>query len=236
MASLRQPSAGELYIASVDQAEAAAAMRARKLAQRYAAQRVCSALAAAATPSGSLADVDALIASLTSHDAASDAGFADAGALLNSQGTKGDTPLHVAARQAHVEAVQLLLDRGATCASSLDIHGETALFAARGAKNPAGDACMRRMLAPRQLSSSSSDGPGENAAAIVNCASARDGATVLQKCVFDDRPDAVRLLLAHGADPALKNNRGVDCYALARAIGASAEVRALLLTATASRE
>jgi ankyrin repeat protein len=125
----------------------------------------------------------------------------------------GNTPLFLAVSNGRLEAVRALLDHGA--ARSLDARGEDgwtpltrATFAApRGAKKAAPEEERRALIAlliDRGADVNAQDGRGN---------------TVLHMAVITMGPEAVQLLLAHGAERRIRNGQGAEPVELARVVG-----------------
>jgi len=130
-----------------------------------------------------------------------------AGADPSPADREGKTPLHLAADSDRPESstiVSLLLEHGAKV-NARDDEGRTALFKA----SPE----VIEVLARHGIQIDARD---------------RSGWTTLQVAVSEpqDDPEAVRRLLAHGADPALPLPKGTPlvCYALARGHARAAQV------------
>ena len=146
-----------------------------------------------------------------------------AGAQVDARHTEtGSTPLHYAAITNHVEAVAILLDKGAQI-SAASKTGATALHLAanrgykeivelllgRGAKvdarddhggTPLVEAAWKGHVAVVRLLLEK----GAN----VNAATTDTGATALHEAAAKGHDDVVELLLSHKADPAVKDRSG----------------------------
>lgn len=120
----------------------------------------------------------------------------------------GETALHRAASRGHVQAVALLLDRGAKV-DATDGEGVTPLVLA----SYRGQTEVVKLLLER--------------GAFVNAQEKRNGLSSLSHAVGRGDRELVAVLLAHGADPALKSADGRTALERAEANGAT-EIVALL--------
>ena len=120
----------------------------------------------------------------------------------------GETALHRAASRGHVQAVRLLLDRGAKV-DAVDGEGVTPLILA----SYRGQTEAVKLLLERGAS--------------VNAREKRNGLSSLSHAVGRGDKELVSVLLAHGADPLLKSADGRTALERAEANGAS-EMVALL--------
>jgi ankyrin repeat protein len=120
----------------------------------------------------------------------------------------GETALHRAASRGHVQAVALLLDRGAKV-DATDGEGVTPLVLA----SYRGQTEVVKLLLER--------------GAFVNAQEKRNGLSSLSHAVGRGDRELVAVLLAHGADPALKSADGRTALERAEANGAT-DIVALL--------
>lgn len=120
----------------------------------------------------------------------------------------GETALHRAASRGHVQAAKLLLDRGATV-DAADGEGVTPLVLAAYR----GHTDVVKLLLER--------------GAFVNAQEKRNGLSSLSHAVGRGDRELVAVLLAHGADPALKSADGRTALDRAEANGAT-DIVALL--------
>ena len=117
----------------------------------------------------------------------------------------GDTALHVAAAAHRVELAKAFIARGAKVDARNRRGAEPLHYAADGSPgspqwNPQGQAATIALLIGAGADPNSQD---------------RSGVTPLHRAVRTRCADAVRTLLAHGADPRYRNNRGSTAAALA---------------------
>jgi uncharacterized protein len=120
----------------------------------------------------------------------------------------GETALHRAASRGHLQAAKLILDRGATV-DAADGEGVTPLVLAAYR----GHTDVVKLLLER--------------GAFVNAQEKRNGLSSLSHAVGRGDKELVAVLLAHGADPALKSADGRTALERAEANGAT-EIVALL--------
>jgi ankyrin repeat protein len=123
----------------------------------------------------------------------------------------GETALHRAASRGHLQAVALLLDRDARV-DAVDGEGVTPLVLAAYR----GHTEVVKLLLER--------------GAFVNAQEKRNGLSSLSHAVGRGDKELVAVLLAHGADPALKSADGRTALERAEANGAT-EIEALLKSA-----
>lgn len=111
--------------------------------------------------------------------------------LATMRSHNGETPVHPAAHDGHYEVVELLIRAGADLTAQEDHHwGGTALHWA----------AERQPVIVALLLDHGAD---------VNSRNVRTGQTPLHYCArCDDVPEVAELLLARGADPAIRDNRG----------------------------
>ena len=150
------------------------------------------------------------------------------GSCLNIPGPNDETALHIAARTAQTQVVDLLLQRGAHPGVTNTATGETALFSAwaaiaQRADPQPGPRCNGFQCAASMLRAGCSS-------EFINTKSST-GQTVLMKAVFASHEDFVKLLLCNGADPLMSNNRGNSAVDIAKFAGATVPVQRLLAMA-----
>lgn len=130
-------------------------------------------------------------------------------------GGDGETALHRSAARGHLQAVALLLDRGANV-NAVDDEGNTPLLAATYRSH----VDVVAMLLKR--------------GAFVNAQEKRHGFTPLLQAVAKNDKQLVQLLLAHGADVSLKTVDGRT--ALDRALANGAKDIVVLLKQAAEKK
>ena len=135
----------------------------------------------------------------------------DHGARLDAPlGEAGESALVYAIRANHLGAAQFLLAQGAKADLSFGA-GETALSElAKSAKdkdhNTEQELALAAQLLAHQLSPNTADTqPGR-------------GMTPLMWAVLTNKPELIALFKAHGGDPSVKNAKGQDAIALAKAL------------------
>ena len=144
----------------------------------------------------------------------------DHGAKLDAPlGEAGESALVYAIRANHLGAAQFLLAQGAKADLPFGA-GETALSElAKSAKdkdhNTEQELALAAQLLARQLSPNSADTqPGR-------------GMTPLMWAVLTNKPELIALFKAHGGDPSVKNAKGQDAIALAKALKRDEALKAL---------
>ncbi len=115
---------------------------------------------------------------------------------IDGENSAGETPLMIAALRGRLDACQRLLDRGAR----VDKAGWTPLHYAAAGPEPS----VVKLLLDR----------GARVDAL-----APNGSTPLMMAARDGAIDAVPVLLAHGADPKLRNKAGLSAADFARSGG-----------------
>ena len=144
----------------------------------------------------------------------------DHGARLDAPlGEAGESALVYAIRANHLGAAQFLLAQGAKADLPFGA-GETALSElAKSAKdkdhNTEQELALAAQLLARQLSPNTADTqPGR-------------GMTPLMWAVLTNKPELIALFKAHGGDPSVKNAKGQDAIALAKALKRDEALKAL---------
>ena len=105
--------------------------------------------------------------------------------LMHARDNEGNTPLHLAAYNDHVDAARFLIEKGAS-GDTVNEHGYTPLHCAA----IRGSAPMVQLLLERYHNVNSSDKNGNSALHLT------------------DSPDVLKLLIKKGADPNTENNHG----------------------------